>query len=172
VNRGPRTCTLELDLGLCYIILHALDAAEKMNFPLLGGSLSFSVGNVNRGEAANARKRRMDFQSTTLYFYLRFATTMQSKSESLDIFSSTLFSCSSISIDAGYLRGRLRKVLFAVAFSASYATSSTSCVLNTNFPFNATRLLVVRFFRIWIISLCFVSSVRSVVFLLHNNSAA
>ncbi|KXL45112.1 hypothetical protein M433DRAFT_160353, partial [Acidomyces richmondensis BFW] len=72
---------------------------------------------------------------------------MQSNSESLDTFLSSLSSCSSISAAAGRLRFRVCALLSAVTFSASLAISSTSCILNTNFPFNATRLLVIRRFR-------------------------
>ena len=45
-------------------------------------------------------------------------------------------------------------------------------VLNTNFPFNATCLPVIWFFRVWRVSLCYTFSFQSVVFLAHVASKA
>ncbi|KYG45265.1 hypothetical protein M433DRAFT_538145, partial [Acidomyces richmondensis BFW] len=110
--------------------------------------LSVDGCNVIRGEAAHAQKLRTDCQTTTFQCNLCDFTTIQSDSELLDTLSNGSFSCSSIFIAAGCLRRRMRLFLSAVASSASLAILSTSCVLNTNLLFNATRFPVLRCFRL------------------------
>ena len=103
------------------------------------------------------------FKGDDFEVYLRYATIIQSPSDSSDRFSSTSSTSSSIIGVGDFVRRRFFDFFVDASASAFSTTSRISRVLKTNFPFIATLFPLVRLFRYY-------SSSRTSVFLFRRRT--